>query len=145
MTVKLDPNWIVGFVDGEGCFNVSVIANKQMPAGFQIQPEFTVVQGEIDAQLLHGLKDFFECGSVTVNRRDHTSTHLQYRVKNLTHFKTIIIPFFEKHQLRSKKRIEFERFRTICLRLINKEHLTEQGFIEITALAAKLHVFRCKP
>ena len=28
-TFKLDPNWVTGFVDGEGCFHVEVIKNKK--------------------------------------------------------------------------------------------------------------------
>ena len=38
--------WIVGFVDGEGCFSVSVFKNKTTKNGWQIFPEFVVTQGE---------------------------------------------------------------------------------------------------
>ncbi len=40
---KLEAQWIVGFVDGEGCFYVGVTKNSSFTSGFQIQPEFTVV------------------------------------------------------------------------------------------------------
>lgn len=137
---QLDPQWIVGFVDGEGCFYVGVIKNKEMSSGYQIQPEFTVVQGDIDYQVLHSLKNYFGCGSVTVNRKDKTSTRLQYRVKNLKDLIEKILPFFEKHQLKTKRKVEFQRFRTICLKLQKKEHLNKEGFEEIVELAKKLRV-----
>ena len=47
--------------------------------GFQILPEFTVVQHERDAELLQR-----------------------------------IVPFFEEHPLRSRKRIDFEKFEACC-------------------------------
>nr|ALO21698.1 putative LAGLIDADG homing endonuclease [Stephanosphaera pluvialis] len=133
---KLDPQWIVGFVDGEGCFFVGVIKNSTMTNGYQIQAEFTVVQHHRDIQVLHALKDYFQCGSVSVNHGDR----YHWRVKNLKNFNEIIIPFFEKHKLKTKRRVEFERFRTICLRMGRGEHLTPEGFIEIRKLAKNLRV-----
>lgn len=38
--------WIVGFVDGEGCFSVSIFKNRTSKSGFQVMPEFVVTQGE---------------------------------------------------------------------------------------------------
>lgn len=131
---KLDPQWIVGFVDGEGCFYVGVLKNNTMTSGFQIQPEFTVTQHSRDIQLLYGLKEYFQCGQVSVNNGE--SWH--WRVKNLAHFTEIIIPFFEKHKLKSKRRVEFEKFRTICLKIRDKTHLTPEGFSEVSTLAREL-------
>ncbi len=124
MVAKLNSQWIVGFVDGEGCFYVGVIKNKTMTNGYQIQPEFTVVQHKRDIQLLHALKAYFNCGSVTVNHGDR----YQWRVKNLDNFVNIIIPFFEKHKLKGKRGIEFQRFREICLLMKSGYHLTPDGF-----------------
>jgi hypothetical protein len=39
---RLDPMWIVGFVDGEGCFSVSIFKNATSKLGFQVFPEFVV-------------------------------------------------------------------------------------------------------
>ena len=36
--VELTPEWVVGFVDGEGCFHVSVNRHREMTAGFQVLP-----------------------------------------------------------------------------------------------------------
>ncbi len=132
MTTKLNAQWIVGFVDGEGCFGLDVHIHKQMKYSLQLQPEFTVVQNERDIQILHALKDYFKCGSVSVNRKDETGTRYMYRVKNLQHLIEIILPFFEKHSLKTKKGIEFKRFREICLLMGNKKHLESlEGFLDI--------------
>src|SRR4029079_2654609 len=59
--------WIVGFVDGEGCFSVPIFRNRTCRLGWQVQPEFTVVQGARSVSVLHRLKDFFGCGAVGRN------------------------------------------------------------------------------
>ena len=34
--------WVVGFVDGEGCFSISVVRNPGCRLGWQVQHEFAV-------------------------------------------------------------------------------------------------------
>ena len=68
--------WIVGFVDGEGCFSVT-IQKATTATGWQVFPEFVVTQGEKSLRALHDLKEFFECGKVFINRRyDNHREHL---------------------------------------------------------------------
>ena len=38
--------WIVGFVDGEGCFSIALYRNRTYKLGWQVLPDFVVVQGE---------------------------------------------------------------------------------------------------
>src|SRR6266849_4307180 len=64
LVMKLDEGWVTGFVDGEGCFFVGINPHPDMTTGFQVLPEFTVVQHERDVQPLHALKAFFGCGVV---------------------------------------------------------------------------------
>ena len=54
---RLDPNWIVGFTDGEGCFTISLMKIKNRKRQHQIFPEFRVVQHQRDEQLLKELRD----------------------------------------------------------------------------------------
>src|SRR6266849_6424588 len=53
--MRLDAEWITGFVDGEGCFYVGVNPHSDLKTGYQVLPEFTVVQHERYVQLLHAL------------------------------------------------------------------------------------------
>ena len=76
---RLEAQWVVGFVDGEGCFFVGINKHPQMTSGFQILPELTVVQHQKDVQILHALKDFFGCGVVRINHGDR----MVYRVRSL--------------------------------------------------------------
>src|SRR5207253_2428125 len=45
-STTLDPRWVVGFVDGEGCFSVSIHRNHfaVRTGGWQLHPVFHVYQ-----------------------------------------------------------------------------------------------------
>ena len=135
LVMKLDPGWVTGFVDGEGCFHVGINAHAEMSAGYQVLPEFTVVQHARDAQLLHALKAFFGCGVVRTNHGDR----LAYRVRSQQHLLERILPFFEKHPLQSKKHIDFLKFREVLLMMQNGEHLEKGGLERIREIASKMN------
>ncbi len=126
---------MVGFVDGEGCFFVGINPHSDITSGFQVLPEFTVVQHERDVQLLHALKQFFGCGVVRTNH----GSRMAYRVRSLDHLSQRIIPFFEQHPLKSKKRIDFAKFRQVLQLMNDGKHLKREGIEEIRAIAATMN------
>ena len=109
--MKLSADWITGFVDGEGCFHVGISKHSEMSTGYQVLPEFTVVQHERDVQVLHALKAHFGCGVVRQNHGDR----MAYRVRKRDHLLKHIVPFFMKHPLKTKKRLDFIKFRKVLL------------------------------
>ena len=137
--MKLEAQWIVGFVDGEGCFHISINKNDTMTTGYQVLPEFTVVQHERDVKVLHALKAYFKCGVVRVNRKDKTSVRMAWRVRNVNHLLDIISPFFMQHQLKTQKNVEFRKFRKVLLMMQQKKHLTEQGLEAIRDIVKQMH------
>jgi len=139
MTTNLEVQWVVGFVDGEGCFNLDIHVKTDMRWGIQMQPEFTVVQHERDVQILHALKELFGCGSVGVNRTDSTSTRMHYRCKSVKDLNEKVIPFFEKHRLKTKKGVEFDKFRDIVrLMYIDYHNQSLKQFLEIVLKGEQL-------
>ena len=56
---RLDASWITGFTDGEGCFHISINKIPSMSLGWQVLPEFRIVQHEKDEFVLHKNKGFF--------------------------------------------------------------------------------------
>ncbi len=104
--------WISGFVDGEGCFSVSIFRNKIMKSGWQVFPEFVVTQGAKSRAALEEIKSFFECGQIYANRRhdNHKEHLLKYCVRSQQDLKERIIPFFQRFKLRTAKKDDFEKF-----------------------------------
>ena len=137
--MKLEAQWIVGFVDGEGCFHISINKNDTMTTGYQVLPEFTVVQHERDVKVLNALRAFFKCGVVRVNRKDKTSTRMAYRVRNIRHLLDIISPFFLEHQLKTQKNVEFRKFRKVLLMMDKGKHLTQEGIEEIRTITEQMN------
>lgn len=127
IAMDLQPQWIVGFVDGEGCFYIGIFNRQDMAAGCQIEPEFTVVQHEKNIQILYALKKFFGCGKICPN---HGSRKC-FKVRKKEDILTKIIPFFERHPLKTTKNIDFLKFRDVLLLQAKNEHLTLQGIEKI--------------
>ena len=133
--MELDAQWIVGFVDGEGCFFVGINPNAEMTLGFQVLPEFTVVQHKRDIQVLHALKTYFGCGVVRVNHGDR----MAYRVRGIEHLARRIIPFFMQHTLKTSKNVDFLKFRDVVLLMEKDAHLQREGVEEIRRIAAGMN------
>ena len=133
--MQLEAQWIVGFVDGEGCFHVSINPHAEMSVGYQVLPEFTVVQHERDIQILHALKAHFECGVVRKNHGDR----MAYRVRGKEHLLQKIVPFFMAHPLKTKKRVDFLKFREVLLLMEKNAHLDPDGVNEIRAIASQMN------
>jgi hypothetical protein len=138
--MKLEEQWIVGFVDGEGCFHVSINRHEEMTLGYQVLPEFTVVQHERDVQILHALKAYFGCGVVRTNHGDR----MAYRVRNIDHLLKVIVPFFEKHELKSKKRVDFLKFRQVLLKMKDGTHLSQEGIEAIREIKEQMNRSKAK-
>lgn len=128
--MELSPDWVVGFVDGEGCFYVGVYRHPEMTQGFQILPEFRIVQHKRDIQILYALKRFFRVGVVRRNREDRYELRIR-KISSL--FK--VVEFFETHPLKTKKNVDFKRFARIIRIMKEGGHLTKEGMIRILETA----------
>ena len=125
--MDLSPDWVVGFVDGEGCFYVGINPHPEMTLGYQVLPEFRVVQHERDIQVLYALKRFFRCGVVRRNREDR----FELRIRKLACLREVVA-FFEKHPLKTKKNVDFKKFAHVVRWMEKGKHLTPEGLIRIT-------------
>ena len=114
--------WISGFVDGEGCFHVSLNKMQKMNLGFQVLPEFRVVQHKRDLAVLYSLQNHFGFGKVCRNHGDR----FEYRVRGHNNLKKIVC-FFETYPLMTTKQINFRLFAYVVYLMDNKKHLSIDG------------------
>jgi hypothetical protein len=127
---RLDPGWIAGFVDGEGCFSVSIHRNQlaRPTGGWQVQPTFQVSQHRDHQDVLEELRLFFGCGSV--RGKGPASSVSVYVVHSTIQLEKRIIPFFEQHTLRVK-RWDFEQFAFIVRAIRSRSHHRAEVFEDI--------------
>lgn len=135
---RLDNYWIAGFVDGEGCFHISINKIPEMSLGWQVLPEFRIVQHEKDEELLHKIKEHFGFGNVKVNRKDYHGTRKEFRVRGIENLNKIIA-FFKKYKLHTSKRKDFEIFAEIIQLMNDKEHLNKEGLEKIAKLISQMN------
>ena len=135
---RLDALWIVGFTDGEGCFHVSLNRLPKMSLGWQVLPEFRIVQHEKDEKLLHEIKNYFGFGNVRVNRTDHNGTRKEFKVRGLENLNKIV-NFFKENPLRTSKKKDFELFSKVIQIMNNQEHLTKEGLDKIAKLISEMN------
>ena len=137
--------WVVGFVDGEGCFSVGVFRNRILKNGWQVFPEFVVTQGEKSLFALEELQKFFGCGKIFINKRydNHREPLFRYCVRSAKDLREKIIPFFMKYPLRTAKRNDFTRFVKIVHLMGRKIHLTHAGMFKIAKMIEQMN--RKKP
>jgi hypothetical protein len=147
----LQTGWVIGFVDGEGCFSIGFVrqydraGRKGYKTGYQVAHEFAVTQGAKSASCLDELVDFFGVGSIIANKRyDNHKEHLyRYVVRRRKDLIETIIPFFLAHPMHSSKQRDFEKF-VRCVGMIDAGiHLTHQGLADIAEIAQTMN--RQKP
>ena len=129
---ELDALWIVGFVDGEGCFSVAIHENDGAPHGWQLTPVFQVYQHQSHRAVLESLRRHFGCG--WIRPKGGASSVLTYGVQARRDLLASVIPFFEQHRL-IVKADAFQAFATIVRSLAAKVHLRREGFESIVRLA----------
>ena len=64
---EINPNWIVGFVDGEGCFFIGITKNTKIKVNFNVNFLFKVSQYKRDIELLKMLSIQLNCGTIQDN------------------------------------------------------------------------------
>jgi hypothetical protein len=133
--------WIVGFVDGEGCFSCPLFRHHKTTLGWQLQPTFVVVQSESSREVLEDLVRAFGCGKVYVNHRydNHREDLYRYYVARFADLRDIIVPFFSENPLRTAKRENFEKFAEIIGLMDSRSHLTIGGMAKIAEIVETMN------
>ena len=61
---KLNPNFITGLTEAEGCFSVSVYCSKTAKFKRKVKLEFTIKMLNNETALLKMVETFFNCGNL---------------------------------------------------------------------------------
>ena len=130
---QVDPWFITGFTDAEGCFMCNMVKKPKYKAGWEIQSVFQIKLHVKDFPVILGIQH--NLGNIgTVHNSQSTCT---FRVRKL---KEIIelIKFFDKYPLITRKKGDYLLFKQIVSIIQLKEHLTK-GLQRIINLKATLN------
>jgi hypothetical protein len=128
--------YISGYVDGEGCFTVSIAPRATLLVGWEVRPGFSVSQNGDRAEVLHAIRTYFGCGSIRPDRSDRT---LKWETRRLEDLLERVIPHFDRYPLLSGKRYDFDRFASVCRLMAAGAHRRRDGLVEIVELVQEMN------
>ena len=131
---QLDPLWVTGFVDGEGCFQVTITQRKNLKLGWAIVPRFFIVLHVKDKPILVAIKKSLGVGKIYKER----SQKVQLQIQSLKELESVI-NHFQRYPLITKKRADFNLIIMVNDIMKRKEHLTQEGLIKIIAIKASMN------
>jgi hypothetical protein len=129
-------SYISGYVDGEGCFNVSLSPRSTLLVGWEVRPSFSVSQNGDRAEVLTLLQAYFGCGAIRPDRSDRT---LKWEIRSLPPILNRVLPHFRQHPLLSSKQKDFELFDLVCEAMARGEHRTVCGLMAIVRSAGQMN------
>ena len=101
----LDPWFITGFTDAEGCFSFSLLNSKN---NWKLVFRFHIGLHKKDLIILEAIKAEFKAGKIYIQK---TRNHAYFVVQSIETLKNIIIPYFEKYPLKTQKQADFLLFK----------------------------------
>ena len=132
-----DPNWLAGFVDGEGYFYVRSLQKKTYSVGFSVTLVFSISQDVRDEVLLTKFIEYLGCGKI--EKASTRPDGVNFAVGKFIDIKEKIIPFFHKYSLQGIKYMDYKDFTEAAKIIDVKGHLTPEGIKKINSLKSGMN------
>lgn len=130
---NLDPWFLTGFTDAEGCFFIGVTKSTRVKTKWEIQPSFKIELHVKELELLRLIQKFFNVGNIKIF--NDKAAYYVNSIKDITS----IINHFDNYPLVTKKHGDFLLFKAVIQLMTNKEHLNEEGLLKIIGIRASLN------
>lgn len=109
--------------------------SKTHKSGYQVRLKFIVSQDFRDVALLALLKDYFNCGDVSVDSRGMS----RFIIRKNSDVTSFIVPFFAKYPLRGSKYADYLDFCKVAKIMDSKAHLTVEGLEQIDLIKSGMN------
>ncbi len=103
-------NWLAGFIDGEGCFSLSV---HDVEGRATYHASLTITLRLDDYPILRRIKRFLQSGKIHVQpvtacgEAKNAKPQAMYRVQSVQHLVECVIPMLQRCPLQAKKKRDF--------------------------------------
>ncbi len=120
---------------------MSIFRQRSARIGWQVQPEFVVVQSAHSVHVLEQLQHYFDCGRIGIYALadNHRGPMARWAVRSRRELTERIVPFFEENPLRTAKAGEFINFVRVLELMDAARHLTVDGMSEIARIAERMN------
>jgi len=139
--IVITPNWLLGFIEAEGNFYVTVTPNKTSKLGYRVITNFSIAQNAVERPVLVAIQKYFGCGSIVEKKHkfDNRKLMLEYRITGMKDINNILIPFFENHKLITTKLLDYLDFKEIMEICNNGNHSTQVGLDRIKEITSGMN------
>ena len=134
-----DPNWIAGFVTGEGNFDVRITQQSTNKIGSRVQLRFRISQHERDIKLMENLIKYLGSGKIYKYSGKSAVVLTIFKFSDITN---IIIPFFEENPLLGVKLFDYLDWCKIAKLMNEGSHLTLEGLNLIREIKSGMNTGR---
>lgn len=132
-----DINWLIGFVEAEGCFHVVIQEYKDKPTNISLK--FTLTQHSRDRVLLESFINYLGCGRCY---KDPKRNEVQFIISTFLDIYQNFIPLFKKYPLLGDKQQNFLDFYKVAELIKSKNHLTKDGLEKIKLIKNNMNTKR---
>jgi hypothetical protein len=133
----LEPWFVTGLTEGEGCFCISLAVRPKLRTGLEVRPSFSLSLNEKDRTLLEALQTFFGCGWIRESKGDRT---FKYEARSSAELVERIVPHFEGFPLPGAKARSFDGFARVCRMIEQGDHLSTGGLRIIIGIAYEMNL-----
>ncbi len=137
----MNPYYITGLTDGEGCFNVGIRYPKGPFKTIRVEPHFYIKLRGDNLPLLEKVKEVLKCGAIYYQkekRLNHSDCY-RFEVDNIRDQKEMLIPFFEKYPLLGVKKKDYLLFKQIVELVYLRKHKELKVVQKIINLKEKMN------
>ncbi len=132
---KINPWFLTGFTDAEGCFRLAIKKNKKVKLGWSVELRFKISLHKKDKYLLYLIQNYFGGGKV-YNDGVNAFKLIISSIKDLQ----VVLDHFNKYSLVTKKRADFDLFKQAFYLILNKEHLNTEGFKRLVSIKGSINL-----
>lgn len=132
----INPWYLTGFTDGEGCFAIVIAKHKTKKIGMEVSLCFEIELRLDEKPILELFQKRLNCGRIIELRYDRYGwkPHVKYVVKKQRDIFYKIIPFFKQFPLQGKKRKDFLLFCQAAELVKQNKHGIKQGIVQLQKL-----------
>ena len=144
--MRLPPDYIAGFIDGEGCFTITFAKHPERKLGVDPRLQFEIELRDDDAPILESIQKSLSCGRIyqLSYERYGWNPHTKFIISSIKEIREKLIPFLKKHRLRAKKKYSFQLFCQAAQVFAKREHLTLAGIEKLRKIRKKMNKYSKK-
>jgi len=137
---SMDLNWLLGFIEGEGSFVVTIHKQYGHKWGICTQPKFTICLGRWDLETLEEiqtflLEDYNIESRIEHRNRDNNNQLVINKVESCFN----LIPLLNNLEWHTNKRRDYNIWSYIVGMVLRKEHKTKDGLLKIFLLREEMN------